>query len=67
MDKPTYGYAGKQLRISLSNRKVAVENIDPRVLRKYLGGAGYGARILYDELKKGVDPLSKITVNKCLG
>jgi len=59
MGKSIYGYSGKQLRISLSNRRVAVENIDPRVLRKYLGGAGYGARILYDELKKGVDPLSK--------
>jgi len=59
MDKPTYGYAGKQLRISLNNRKVTVENIDPKVLRKYLGGTGYGARILYDELKKGIDPLSK--------
>jgi aldehyde:ferredoxin oxidoreductase len=59
MDKPTYGYAGKHLRISLNNRKVTVENIDPKVLRRYLGGAGYGARILYDELKKGIDPLSK--------
>jgi len=59
MDKPTYGYAGKQLRISLNNGKVTVENIDPKVLRRYLGGTGYGARILYDELKKGIDPLSK--------
>ncbi len=59
MDKPIYGYAGKQLRISLNNRKVTVENIDPKVLRRYLGGTGYGARILYDELKKGIDPLSK--------
>jgi aldehyde:ferredoxin oxidoreductase len=59
MDKPTYGYAGKQLRISLNNRKVTVENIDPKVLRRYLGGVGYAARILYDELKKGIDPLSK--------
>jgi aldehyde:ferredoxin oxidoreductase len=59
MDKPTYGYAGKQLRISLNNRKVTVENIDPKVLRRYLGGTGFGARILYDELKKGIDPLSK--------
>ncbi|MFC2141668.1 aldehyde ferredoxin oxidoreductase family protein [Acidobacteriota bacterium] len=59
MDKPAYGYAGKQLRISLNNRKVTVESIDPQVLRRYLGGAGYGARILYDELKKGIDPLSK--------
>jgi hypothetical protein len=40
MDKPIYGYAGKQLRISLNNRKVTVENIDPKVLRKYIGGTG---------------------------
>ncbi len=59
MDKPPYGYAGKQLRISLNNKKATVENIDPKVLRKYLGGVGYGARILYDELKKGINPLSK--------
>ncbi|GAF94909.1 unnamed protein product, partial [marine sediment metagenome] len=48
MDKPVYGYSGKQLRISLNNRNVTVENIDPKVLRRYLGGAGYRARILYD-------------------
>ncbi len=59
MDKNIYGYAGKQLRISLNNRKATAENIDPEVLRKYLGGTGYGARILYNELKKGIDPLSK--------
>ena len=59
MDKPTYGYAGKQLRISLNNRKVTVEDIDPKVLRRYLGGVGYGARILYDELKKGQESLQK--------
>ena len=59
MDKPIYGFAGKQLRISLNNKKVTVENIDPKVLRRYLGGAGFGARLLYDELKKGIDPLSK--------
>jgi len=59
MGESIYGYSGKQLRISLDNRRVAVENIDPQVLRKYIGGAGYGARILYDELKGGIDPLSE--------
>ena len=72
-----YGYAGKQLRISLSEKKVKVEDVDPDVMRKYLGGAGYGARILYDELEKGTDPLepankllfstSPLTANKIPG
>jgi len=54
-----YGYAGKQLRISLDRKKCTTEEINPDVMRKYLGGAGYGARLLYDELPKGIDPLSK--------
>lgn len=59
MGKLVYGYSGKQLRISLNNKKVKVEDIDAGIMRQYLGGAGYGVRVLYDELKKGVDPLSK--------
>jgi aldehyde:ferredoxin oxidoreductase len=35
-----------------------MEEIDSEVLKKYLGGAGYGARVLYDEIEKGIDPLS---------
>jgi aldehyde:ferredoxin oxidoreductase len=58
MEKLEHGYAGRQLRISLSDGAVAFEDIDAGVMRKYLGGAGYGARILYDELAAGVDPLS---------
>jgi aldehyde:ferredoxin oxidoreductase len=58
MKDHTYGYFGRQLRVSLNDGQMKVENIDPSLLRKYLGGAGYGAKILYDELKKGIDPLS---------
>lgn len=52
------GYFGKQLRVSLDNKEILKENIDATILRKYLGGAGYAARILYDEIPKGIDPLS---------
>jgi len=72
-----YGYAGKQLRISLGKKKVKVERVNPDVMRKYLGGTGYGARILYDELQKGINPLapankllfatSPLTANKVPG
>src|SRR6056297_1599361 len=57
MVKNLYGYAGKQLRISLSEEKVTEEELDEVILRKYLGGAGYAARLLYDELDAGIDPL----------
>ncbi len=53
-----YGYAGKQLRVYLDKKEIKVEDIDFDVMRKYLGGAGYCAKILYKELEKGVDPLS---------
>ncbi len=52
-----YGYAGKQLRILLSEKTVKEEDLDEGILRQYLGGAGYAARLLYDELVAGVDPL----------
>jgi aldehyde:ferredoxin oxidoreductase len=58
MSNELYGYAGNQLRISLNTGEAKTEQIDPGVLRKYLGGAGYGARVLYDELSPGIDPLS---------
>ena len=52
------GYFGKQLRISLDSKEILKENIDASILRKYLGGAGYAARVLYDEIPKGTNPLS---------
>ena len=52
-----YGYAGKLLRVDLSTEKISVEKIESQTLRKFLGGAGYGAKLLYDEVPAGVDPL----------
>ncbi len=51
------GYWGKLLRIDLSDRSVSVDEFDEDVLRKYIGGAGLGARILYDETTAETDPL----------
>ncbi|PKP58549.1 aldehyde:ferredoxin oxidoreductase [Candidatus Atribacteria bacterium HGW-Atribacteria-1] len=64
MPEPVNGYVGKQLRVLLDMKKVKVEDLDFDVMRKYLGGVGYGAKILYDELKKGTDPLG--TDNKLI-
>jgi len=52
------GYIGKQLRISLNDKSYKTEKINIQVLKDYLGGVGYSAKILYEELEKGIDPLS---------
>jgi len=59
MNKQLYGYAGQLLRINLSNGTSEVDIPDSEVLRLFLGGVGYGAQLLYDELPIGVDPLNK--------
>jgi len=53
-----YGYAGKLLRVNLSLGKVAIEKLDAEMLRKFLGGVGYAAQLLYDELPAFIEPLS---------
>jgi aldehyde:ferredoxin oxidoreductase len=57
MEARIAGYAGMQLRVDLSRREARAEPLDPGMLREYLGGSGYGARLLYDEVPKGTDPL----------
>ncbi len=52
------GWWGKVLRINLSENKVSVQKIDAEVLTKFVGGRGLAVKILWDELKPGVDPLS---------
>jgi len=57
MPEKTKGYTGTQLRISLNNKSYQVEHIDTRVLKNYIGGVGYSAKLLYEELDEGIDPL----------
>ncbi len=57
MTEPIKGYAGYQLRVDLGTRVSRVEPIDMEVQRKFLGGASYAAKVLYDEMPAGVDPL----------
>jgi aldehyde:ferredoxin oxidoreductase len=52
-----YSWNGKILRVDLSKMKVAVQDYDANFARKYVGGRGFAARILWDELKPGIDPL----------
>jgi len=52
------GYAGKLDRVDLGKWKTHVEETSEDISRMYLGGTGYAARIIYDQLAIGIDPLS---------
>jgi len=52
------GYTGKLLRVNLSRPSLTEEIIDPQLLRDYIGGAGLGTRLMYDEVPPDTDPLA---------
>jgi aldehyde:ferredoxin oxidoreductase len=51
------GYRGKILRVDLSAGSTSVTSIDEKLLRRFIGGAGLGTRLLYDMIDKDTDPL----------
>jgi aldehyde:ferredoxin oxidoreductase len=51
------GYAGKVLRINLSNKTSREEPLSEEMAHDFIGGAGFGIKILFDEVKPGIDPL----------
>ncbi len=53
-----FGWTGKFLHVNLSKGKAVADAYEASVARGFLGGRGFAARILWDELKRGIDPLS---------
>jgi len=53
-----YGWNGLFLRVNLSKSKAASKKYDAKLAKNFLGGRGFAAKILWDELKPGTDPLS---------
>ncbi|MHB0871790.1 MAG: aldehyde ferredoxin oxidoreductase family protein [Chloroflexota bacterium] len=51
------GYVGQLLRVNLTNSGVSGEPLREDWARDFVGGVGYAARLLYDELKPKIDPL----------
>ncbi|MBS3787908.1 aldehyde ferredoxin oxidoreductase family protein, partial [Candidatus Bipolaricaulota bacterium] len=51
------GYFGRYLDVSLSNGEIGEYDVPEEWLKKFLGGRGIGARIMYEELDPGADPL----------
>lgn len=51
------GYAGKILRVDLSKGRVDAEPLKEELARKFIGGSGLAAKMLYDETGPETDPL----------
>ncbi|MCK4332426.1 MAG: aldehyde ferredoxin oxidoreductase, partial [Thermoplasmatales archaeon] len=52
------GYTGKMLVIDLNTHSTVVENTDMDAAKNFIGAKGLGAKLLFDRLPKGTDPLS---------
>jgi len=51
------GYTGKILRINLTDQTSKEEALPLETAKDFIGGAGFGIKYLFDEVKGGTDPL----------
>lgn len=59
-------YTGLYLRVDLTTGKITKEQLDPQMVRKYIGGNGIGTKIIYDEVPPSVgpfDPENRLVIN----
>ena len=53
-----FGYHGRFLNVDLSNGNVGTLELEEDLLKKFIGGASLAARLIYDQVKPGMDPLA---------
>ncbi|HJQ39273.1 MAG TPA: aldehyde ferredoxin oxidoreductase N-terminal domain-containing protein, partial [Thermoanaerobaculia bacterium] len=53
-----HGFCGRLLHVDVSNGRSAYRDLDASRLRRYVGGIGLGATLLYEHAPAGVDPFS---------
>lgn len=58
MSYPLGGYMGQVLRVDLEREKALAEPLPKELVLNYLGGTGFAARILFNELGAGLNPLA---------
>lgn len=61
------GYFGKLLEVNMTNHTTTIRPIDEDFAYQYIGGSGFGAKILWDETGPDTDPLSPDNVLMFLG
>jgi aldehyde:ferredoxin oxidoreductase len=52
-----YGWQGTILRVNLTSGKITKEPLNEDLAHKYIGSRGLNAKLLYDEVKPGTDPI----------
>jgi aldehyde:ferredoxin oxidoreductase len=51
------GYMGNILNVDLTTGNIETEALDEKMCQDYIGGYGIGARLLYERIPAGADPL----------
>ena len=54
-NEPKFGYAGHLLRVDLGQEKFEKIPLDSSFVEKFIGGTGFGAKFLYDEVPPGIN------------
>jgi len=54
-----YGYAGTILRVDLTNALIKKDPLPQEMAERFLGGRGFVAKLLWDEMPKNADPLGE--------
>ena len=52
------GYTGKILRVNLTDGDFSIDSLPDEWIRDYIGGDGFAAKVLYEEVPAGSDPLA---------
>lgn len=52
------GYANTVLYVDLTEKKIEKKPLDKDLVMRFVGGRGFGAKLLYDLNKPGIDPFS---------
>ncbi|MDZ4247202.1 MAG: aldehyde ferredoxin oxidoreductase N-terminal domain-containing protein [Dehalococcoidia bacterium] len=53
-----HGWAGRRLKVYLSEGRTIKEPLPEELRLNFLGGRGLNSKTLFDELKPAIDPLS---------
>lgn len=53
------GHKNRILRVNLTDSKFSEEALGDELIHDYVGGRGFGVKLLYDDLKPGTDPLGE--------
>lgn len=51
-----HGWAGRRLRVDLTERKYEIEELSLDYLKKWIGGRGFNSEVVYHETWQGMDP-----------